>query len=170
MSLTTDGLALGSALAITVGSAIQAKQAYTELNAKTPATKSVIPLLLMALWAAIVAVVPGTERRAAWILVTNFRSITVTPAELAPAEVAALPSGQAAVLTAGKATALTTDQLGELARGNPVTLTSAQRTAMTTGRVADIKKWLGLLLGWILILIGALAAVAGAVLTLANEL
>ena len=170
MSLATDGLALGSAFAITVGSVFQAKQAYAELNAKTPATKSVIPLLLMAIGAGLLALVPGAEKRAAKIVVTNFRFLTVTPAELAPDEVAALPSGQAAVLTAGKATALTTDQLGELANGNPVSLTSAQRNAMTAGRVADVKKWLGLLLGWILILIGALAAVAGAVLTLANDL
>ena len=32
MSLTTDGLAVGSALAVVIGSAIQARQAYTDLN------------------------------------------------------------------------------------------------------------------------------------------
>jgi hypothetical protein len=37
--------------------------------------------------------------------------------------------------------------------------------AMITGRVSDVKKWLGWLLGWLFILIGALAALAGAALT-----
>jgi hypothetical protein len=37
MSLTTDGLALGAAAAIAFGSAVQARQAYTELDATIPA-------------------------------------------------------------------------------------------------------------------------------------
>jgi hypothetical protein len=48
MSLTTDALALGAAFAITLGSAVQARQAYTELNEKIPAGKSFAPLLLTA--------------------------------------------------------------------------------------------------------------------------
>lgn len=40
MSLTADGFALGAAFAIAVGSAVQARQAYTELNEKTPAGES----------------------------------------------------------------------------------------------------------------------------------
>jgi hypothetical protein len=49
MSLTTDGLALGAAAAIAFGSAVQARQAYTELDATIPARTSVLSLTLLAI-------------------------------------------------------------------------------------------------------------------------
>ena len=170
MSLTTDGLALGAAFAIAIGSAVQARQAYTELNAKTPVEKSVIPLLLAAIGAWFFIVAPWTSVTATNLLLDNIGLLTATPTELTRDQIAALPSGQAAVLAPGKATALTTDQAAELVKGNPVKLTPDQAAAMITGRVSDIEKWLGWLLGWLFILIGAVAALAGAALTLANDL
>ena len=170
MSLTTDGLALGAAFAIAVGSAVQARQAYSELDEKTPARKSAIPLLLAAIGAWFFVVAPGTSATAMNLLLNNIGLLTKVPTELTAEEIAELPSGQAAVLAPGKPTALTAEQAAELAKGNPVKLTGDQASAMIIGRVDDIKKWLGWLLGWLFILIGALAALAGAALALANDL
>jgi hypothetical protein len=103
-----------------------------------------------------IAVAPWTRVRAATLLIAKIQPLAELPAELTRDEFAALPSGQAAVLAPGKPTALTADQAKALAEGDPVTLTSDQRGAMAAGRVGDIKKWLGLLLGWLFILLGAL--------------
>jgi hypothetical protein len=89
---------------------------------------------------------------------------------LTTAKIAMLPSAQAAVLGAGEATALTADQAEALAKGEAIQLTPEQVNAMAGERAKDTEKWAGFLLGWLLILIGALAAVAGAALMLASDL
>lgn len=168
MSLITDGLALGAAFAIAVGSAVQARQAYTELNEKTPARISLVPLLLAALWTWLLVMSPWSS--AVSIRFLSSLGLLATPAELAPGQAAALPPGQAAVLAPGKATALTSDQEAARAEGKPIRLTDGQMAALSAERVKDMKRWLGLLLGWLFILIGALVALVGAVLMLANDL
>jgi len=169
MSLTTDGLALGAAFAVVVGSAIQVKQAYSELNAKAPARYSIIPLLLVGIGAALSAS-PGSSAMGAKLMVDNIRSFTAMLTKLTPEQVAELPPGRAAALAAGTATALTDDQTKALAAGKPVTLTDDQADAMAAEQVNEVKKWLGWLLGWLFILVGALAAAAGAFLTLKQDL
>ena len=89
---------------------------------------------------------------------------------LTTAQIATLPPTQAAVLGAGKVTALTADQVEALAKGEAIRLTPDQVNAMAAERAKDTEKWAGFLLGWLLILIGALAAVAGAALMLASDL
>jgi hypothetical protein len=170
MSLTTDGLALGAAFAIAVGSAVQARQAYTDLNERTPAWNSLRPLLLAAIAAWFIVTIPWTTGAVRNVLLINTGLLVRTPAQLTPGQVAMLPPGQAAVLAAGKATSLTTDQAAALAMGKPVDLTAEQITAMTVEQVKDMKRWLGWLLGWLFILIGSLAAMAGAALMLAKDL
>lgn len=171
MSLITDALAVGAAFAVAVGSAVQAKQAYDQLNEKTPARNSLIPLRLIVIairvWFSILIPVAAV---APSVLFIRIGLLTSTPTELTPEQVAALPPGQAAVLADGKATALTTDQAVALSAGNPIGLTTDQVAAMTAERVKDMKKWLGWLVGWLFILLGALVALAGAALTLTNDL
>ena len=169
MSLTTDGLALGAAVAIAVGSAVQARQAYTDLNEKTPVPITLGPLLRVAITALFNFLIPLINSLIPWGTVADVSSLFLTldwvaptPTHLIPKEVATLTPGEAAVMTA--------DQEKTLAKGESVTLDADQVAAMTAERVKDVRKWLGWLLGWLLILIGALAAVVGAVLTLKNDL
>jgi hypothetical protein len=177
MSLTTDGLALGAAAAIAVGSAVQASQAYADLNENTPARETLGPLALAVIKAVIRAVtnrlygilgMPG-DPTDVFSLFLSLGLVAAAPAVLTPEEVAALPPGQAAMLAGGK-TELTADQRKARADGQPIELTDDQAAAIDAKRAQDVKKWLGWLLGWIFILIGALAAVIGAALTLANDL
>jgi len=173
MSLTTDGLALGAAFAIAVGSAVQARQAYTELNEKTPARNSLTPLLVAAIGAwfrVAVLFTSGTYNLVALNVLVSAGLFTSPLTELTPEQVAALPPGQAAVLAAGKATALTDDQAAARAEGRSIRLTDGQVAAMNAERVKDIKRWLGLLVGWLFILIGAVIALVGAALMLAYDL
>jgi hypothetical protein len=156
MSLTTDGFALGGAFAIAIGSAVQARQAYTEFNEKTPVGESLRTLLVFAMIPLSLHGIPVF--------------LTVTPAELTPGQVAVLPPGHAAVLAAGKATALTIDQEAALAEGRPIHLTDGQIAAMTAEQVKDMKRWLRWFLGWLCILIGALAVLVGAALMLTTDL
>jgi hypothetical protein len=58
--------------------------------------------------------------------------------------------------------AQTSDQAEAQAKGDPVRLTADQLIAMMTARLKDTQKWLAFLLGRLLILIGALAVLAGA--------
>ena len=98
MSLTADGFTVGAAVAIAVGSAIQAWQAYTELD----------------------------ENRGLKLL------------------------GTLRVAVFG----MTTDQIA----------------AMNPEQVKEKKRWLNWFLGWVFILVGALAALVGAALMIATDL
>jgi hypothetical protein len=173
MSLTTDGLAVGAAFAIAVGSAVQARQTYTELDARTPARTSLVPLILSVIrvWFSLLHAVG--DQVPAFVILAVTEAIGLlgqTPTELTIAQIATLPPAQAAVLAAGKATVLTTNQVEALAKGDAAQLTPDQVNAMAAERAKDAEKWVGFLLAWIFILIGALAALAGAALTLANDL
>ena len=170
MSLTTDGLALGAAFMIVVGSAVQARQAYTELNEITPAGSSLIPLYVAAITVGFLVTISWHRRVSISVRPIRPGLITPTPNELTPEQVTALPHRQAAVLAAGKDTALTTDQAAARAGGKPIHLTVGQIAAINAERAKDTKKWMGFLLGWLFILIGALAALLGAAVMLANDL
>jgi hypothetical protein len=164
MSLITDWIGVGAALAVAAGSGIQATQAFAEVNAKTPLISSVIPLLRAALQTLFSVVIRKTdvERMAARLV--NLKLLALTPAQaavLTPAQTAALIPAQTAALDAGHAIALTPAQFAML--------TPDQVTTLTADQVKDLKKWLGLFLGWLFISIGALAALAGAALMLAID-
>jgi peptidoglycan biosynthesis protein MviN/MurJ (putative lipid II flippase) len=122
MSLTTDALGLGAAFAITVGSAIQARQAFAQLNEETPLKTSVVPLV----WAALLALYA--------VLVPQLNQTTV-------------------------GTHLANLGLGKVAG-----------QGLTGAQVKDLKNWLGWFLGWFFITIGAMVALAGAVVMLVNDL
>ena len=98
MSLTADGFTVGAAFAIAVGSTIQARQAYTELDENRE-----LKLL-------------GTLRVAVF--------------------------------------GMTPDQIA----------------AMNPEQVKEKKRWLNWFLGWVFILVGALAALVGAALMFATDL
>lgn len=172
MSLTTDGLALGAAVAIAFGSAVQARQAYSELDARTPARRSLLRLPLLSPIIFLFSLVRSVVDPSA--AVTFVKVATISLLDQIPmltiAQIATLPPAQAAVLGAGKATALTANQVEALAKGEAIQLTPDQVNAMAAERAKDAEKWMGFFLGWLLILIRALAAVAGAALTLANDL
>jgi hypothetical protein len=181
MSLTTDGLALGAAAAVAFGSAVQASQAYTDLNENTPARDTLGPLAMAVIKAVTMAVINPlldillnlvdipSGSTDVFSLFLSLGLVAKVPGELTLEQVAALPPRQAAVLADGK-TALTADQKKARADGQPIELTDDQAAAIDAKRVQDVKKWLSWLLGWIFILIGALAAVIGAAVTLANDL
>jgi hypothetical protein len=169
MSLTTDGLALGSAVAVAVGSAVQARQAYNDLNEKTPAKVTLGPLLRAATGVLFNFAIRWLERLLPMGIVPDVGAlfsaldwVAPTPTVLNLAEVATLTPGQDAKLTAGERQTLAT--------GGTVTLTDAEVAEMDAARAKDIGKWLGWFLGWILILIGAIAAAVGAYLTLKQDL
>jgi hypothetical protein len=82
MSLTTDGLAVGAAFAIAVGSFVQVRQAYTDLNEKTPARDSVVPLFLAAIGIGLLVASPSSAAFASR-LISNLGSLAA-PAELTP--------------------------------------------------------------------------------------
>jgi hypothetical protein len=170
MSLTTDGLALGAAAAIAFGSAVQARQAYTELDATIPARTSVLALTRLAIKFGFSLLRLAANPASMNFILVSVGLLRQIPTQLTTEQIAALSPAQAAVLAVGAATALTTDQEKALAKGDPVRLTSGQVSAMMVARVKDTEKWLAFLLGWLCILIGALAALAGAALTLANDL
>jgi hypothetical protein len=165
MSLTTDGLALGAAFAIAVGSALQARQAFTELNAETPFGTSVIPvirLFLLTIAALFRVIIFPASALTTTLRLVNLGLLQTVTSELTPRDAAALTPRQAAVLTR--------DQADTLADKKPVTLTSDQRTALNNERAKDLKKWLGWFLGWFFIMIGAFVALIGTILTLVNDL
>jgi len=170
MSLITDGFALGAAAAVAVGSAIQARQAYVELNAETPAINSLIRLLWATIEALFLVVLPKTNVARILGHLVNLELLTAAPAELTRAQAAALTPAQAAALAPGRAAALTAEQTAALTAGQAVALTLEQRTALNAAGVKDLKKWLGWLLGWSFILLGAFAALVGTALMLVNDL
>src|SRR5208282_6656564 len=111
MSLITDGLALGAAFAVAVGSAIQASQAFAELNAKTPLKNSLISLLLAALGTLFSVVIPQTNVATMGARLVSLGLLGAAPTTEMTAEQAnALTPEQANALTAGQTTALTPEQ------------------------------------------------------------
>jgi hypothetical protein len=61
MSLTTDALGLAAAAAVAAGTAIQASQAFAELNAETPLKNTMRGLLLASFRALFSVVIPQTN-------------------------------------------------------------------------------------------------------------
>jgi hypothetical protein len=154
MSLTTDGLALGAAFAVAVGSTIQLRQAFAELNEKTPFRKSVVPLLLAAIGSLFSVIIPRTDVTTMGPRLIALGLLTAAPTELTP-EQAAEP---------------TLEQTAALKAGQTAELTPEQTAVLNALRVRDLKKWLGWFLGWFFIVIGALFALVGTALTLAKDL
>jgi hypothetical protein len=164
MSLTTDGLAVGAAFAVAVGSAIQASQAFAELNAKTPLKNSLLPLFWAALEALFLVVLPRTDPVAMAVQLVRLDLLTAKPAELTPEQAAALTPEEVVAVE------LTPEQIDALDVGQDIALTPDQTAALTGARVKDLKKWLGWYLRWFFIMIGAIVALAGAALMLVNDL
>jgi hypothetical protein len=136
MSLTTDGLALGAAVAIAFGSAVQARQAYSELDARTPARRSLLRVPLLSPIIFLFSLVRSVVDPSAAVTFVNLAVMSLFDQIpiLTTAKIAMLPSAQAAVLGAGEATALTADQAEALAKGEAIQLTPEQVNAMAGER------------------------------------
>lgn len=165
MSLTADGFTVGAAFAIAVGSAIQARQAYTELDEKITGKLKFLRTLLVAVIGAWFSITMAQSIGGVVLTISGLRGETLTPGG-----VTVLPPALAAVLAAKRATALTADQEAALAEGKPIHLTPGQIAAMNAELAKDMKRWLNWFLGWVFILVGALAALFGAALMLATDL
>lgn len=130
--MTTDAIGLGGAFTVTVGSGIQAVQAFDQLNDETPFKNVRRELLLAALAAFPTVVLPKTNVETMAPRLRRYGLGTEENANL---------SDEQLVAAAG-----------------------------TQAWVKDLKKWLGLFVGWFFITLGALAALAAAAWALANDL
>ena len=140
MSLVTDWIGVGGALAVAFGSGIQAVQAFDQLDDETPITTVQPKLLLAALRALFSVVIPATN------------------------------PGMAPTLKRLGLASEAIDTLIDEAR-NAQEGTDEARKAQEAIEVwvKNLKKWLGLFLGWFFISIGALAALAAAAWMLAID-
>jgi hypothetical protein len=132
MSLITDAIGLGAAFTVAVGSAIQAVQAFDQLNDETPLKNLRRELLRATFTAFFTVVLPKTN------------ADTMGPR----------------LLSLGLGTEENHKMSDEELLADPA----------TQDWVKDLKKWLGLFVGWFFISLGALAALAAAAWMLANDL
>jgi len=84
MSLITDSIGLGAALAVAVGSAVQASQAFAELNAETPLKTTPIPLIWAALKALFKVVIARTNVDTMGPILVNLGLATQKRADMSP--------------------------------------------------------------------------------------